>query len=1122
MRDLNSSYMCMCQQLKVIYFTLLLFLASAECTLAQPFYEAAGWTDIGNLTFTAFGWSMSNAGDINGDGFDDMVLTAIDYSNPPETNGEEGEVLVYYGSADGLSAEPDWQYESNNDSSVLGFSSDGGDINGDGFNDIVIGSLQWTGDQYNEGRIYLWYGSADGLSTTGPDWNLDFDQTYALLGSGVAMSGDINSDGYNDLFLSAKMWDNPEPDEGKVWLYWGSPDGPVASDWTWESDQEGAIAGFPVNYAGDVNGDGFDDVLIGVNQYDHIEIDEGKAVGFYGSATGLHSEPDWTAYGHQKKCNFGHWVDGAGDVNGDGFDDVVVAALLYESDSAEFNEGRIFVFNGGPDGIDTNYSWFGEINQAEANFGYSCAGAGDINGDGYDDVIGGAKYWTNPEDGEGGAFVWFGSEEGLKYDYCWKGEGDQPLGYYGRHVGGDGDFNGDGYSDFMVGAYRYTEILPSDGKAFVYYGAPQESQFHYAQDTFCIDDENPLAIIDGLAGGTFYSDNAIVDAISGEVNLIASGAGLKTIYYLNTGFCPVDSFRIYIQDAIGDEGIFHYNDYNYCSSAVNPIPFTIYGASGYYYSDEAIVDTETGAIDLEATGYGGPYTIYFSGTTAIGCEVIASDSIMIDYDASFYYLQDTFCIHQANPFPVIDDFDDGTFFVNDAGLEINEDNGKLVLTISDVGGPYTVYYNSFSTCPLDSAIVWLKDTGPADGTFSYASDTFCINETNPIPDIAMGTDGFFYSSTAIVNTSTGEIDLSATGAGSTHQIYFESEEICAIDSFAIYISDVDLTAAEFHFLDDTLCVNELNPIPLIDGIAGGSFYSDAIINVVTGEISLEATGPGVFVIHYETNDGGGCLVESTQTIYLFDDVDATMNYTETVFYQDEVDPYPLPVDSTGTFTSFPPGLVFADDDGTIDLDMSAVGIYTVYYTVVGEICTEVDSTVIQILPPCTAPLDLFIEELTATTAEISWSDDPYYTDYFVYLVSYIDSVLYIVEGANSIIFTDLIPESDYTVYVFTDCYEDTSANAAKVVFTLPVGITQSPDPTFKLYPNPADEFLRIEFENTQIEKLEIKSVSGELIYTTDHIISNHITISTKNFSAGIYFISIQHNNSVYFGSFVVE
>ncbi len=74
----------------------------------------------------------------------------------------------------------------------------------------------------------------------------------------------------------------------------------------------------------------------------------------------------------------------------------------------------------------------------------------------------------------------------------------------------------------------------------------------------------------------------------------------------------------------------------------------------------------------------------------------------------------------------------------------------------------------------------------------------------------------------------------------------------------------------------------------------------------------------------------------------------------------------------------------------------------------------------------------------------------------------------------------------------------------------------------QIYPNPADEFLRIEFENTQIEKLEIKSASGELIYTTDHIISNHITISTKNFSAGMYFISIQHNNSVYFASFVVE
>lgn len=87
---------------------------------------------------------------------------------------------------------------------------------------------------------------------------------------------------------------------------------------------------------------------------------------------------------------------------------------------------------------------------------------------------------------EGGAFVYFGGPDGLESNYCWSGEGDQDNGYYGRHVGGNADYNNDGYSDFMVGAYRYTEILEADGKGFVYYGAARASDFHFEDDTFVL------------------------------------------------------------------------------------------------------------------------------------------------------------------------------------------------------------------------------------------------------------------------------------------------------------------------------------------------------------------------------------------------------------------------------------------------------------------------------------------------------------------------------------------------------------------------------------------------------------------------------------------------------------
>ncbi len=653
---------------------------------AQVYYEDAGWTQHGELTYTAFGWSMSNAGDVNGDGFDDMIVSAIDYSNPEETNGEEGKLYLFFGSASGLSTEPDWQFESDDDSIVLGFSTDGGDLNGDGYSDIVAGALQYNNGQYNEGAVFLWYGSPTGPNLGAPDWILEYDQVFALLGSGVALSGDINSDGYNDLFVSAKMWDGPEVDEGKTWLFWGSPDGPVASGWSWEPNQEGSISGFPANYAGDVNGDGFDDVIIGANQYDSVYLDDGLAVAFYGSATGLNAVPDWSVSSGQKKCNFGHWVDGAGDVNGDGFDDVVVAALLYESDTATGNEGRIFVYYGSADGLQTDVAWFGEINQEQAQFGYSCAGAGDINNDGYDDVIGGSKYWDNGNIDEGAAFVWFGSPEGLETDFCWSGEGNQDYGYYGRHVGGNADFNQDGYSDFMVGAYRYSEILEADGKAFVYFGAPRESDFHFLLDSFCLADTNPFPVIDGLNDGIFYSDDAVVNGSTGEVDLISSGSGLHTIYYQVGVACAIHK-KIFIEDNSGIS-IFHFVDSIFCIEDINPVAIFDTDFPGTFYSD-ADINTETGEINLINSGEG-IFTIYFTGNSPLGCVYSDSNSIQIypSLNADFEYASTTLFIGDINAAAILIG-ESGEFSVVPEGLVFADLFGTIDL-INSLHGVYTI------------------------------------------------------------------------------------------------------------------------------------------------------------------------------------------------------------------------------------------------------------------------------------------------------------------------------------------------------------------------------------------------------------------------------------------------
>ena len=164
--------------------------------------------------------------------------------------------------------------------------------------------------------------------------------------------------------------------------------------------------------AGDVNGDGYADVIVGAPNYDNGQTDEGRAFVYYGSASGLSTTANWTAESNQASAYFGYSVATAGDVNGDGYADVIVGAPNY--DNGQTDEGRAFVYHGSASGLSATANWTAESNQASAYFGYSVATAGDVNGDGYADVIVGAPNYDNGQTDEGRAFVYHGSASGLK------------------------------------------------------------------------------------------------------------------------------------------------------------------------------------------------------------------------------------------------------------------------------------------------------------------------------------------------------------------------------------------------------------------------------------------------------------------------------------------------------------------------------------------------------------------------------------------------------------------------------------------------------------------------------------------------------------------------------------
>jgi hypothetical protein len=159
-------------------------------------------------------------------------------------------------------------------------------------------------------------------------------------------------------------------------------------------------------------------------------------------------------------------VGTAGDVNSDGYSDVIVGGTWYTN--GEFREGAAYVFHGSSSGLSAVFNWMVESNDNLSDFGGSVGTASDVNGDGYSDVIiGGIGLGSS---GEGQAIVFLGTGSGLSASADWTGEGNQGNAYFGQSVGTAGDVNGDGYSDVIVGAYGYDNGENGEGRAFLFYG----------------------------------------------------------------------------------------------------------------------------------------------------------------------------------------------------------------------------------------------------------------------------------------------------------------------------------------------------------------------------------------------------------------------------------------------------------------------------------------------------------------------------------------------------------------------------------------------------------------------------------------------------------------------------
>ena len=434
----------------------------------DPIVTGPAWTTYGGEVGARYGGFAASAGDVNGDGFAD-VLVGAPYHDGGQT--DSGRAFLYHGSPTGPSTIPDWMTSGSQAGELHGVVAGAGDVNGDGYADVIVGAPGFTNGEANEGRVAVYLGSAAGLSAT-PVFTAEGNQATAAFGAAVAGAGDVNGDGFSDVLIGAPNFDNPEINEGGAFVFFGSAAGPAGAPWTAESNQASALLGSSVAGAGDVNGDGYSDVLVGIPYWDQgATTDRGQVLVYHGSLTGPPAAPNRTLTPPtpQASARFGQALAGAGDVNGDGYSDVLVGSPGYDN-GPTVDAGRGELFLGGVGGVSFTAVWTQTGPQFGGGFGQSVAGAGDVNADGYADWLVGEPYRDGGAADSGQVTLYQGSATPASPSAQALSGPPQANARHGMGVASAGDVNGDGLADVLLGADGYQNTLSEEGRATLHFG----------------------------------------------------------------------------------------------------------------------------------------------------------------------------------------------------------------------------------------------------------------------------------------------------------------------------------------------------------------------------------------------------------------------------------------------------------------------------------------------------------------------------------------------------------------------------------------------------------------------------------------------------------------------------
>ncbi|QIE88149.1 Ig-like domain repeat protein [Pseudomonas nitroreducens] len=615
-----------------------------------------------------FGWDVVNIGDFNGDGIDDLLVSARNSDTLGRVNN--GGAWILFGSENGLpvldqntitNLKPSQGifFAGAYNGDIMGTGINAlGDFNGDGYKDVIISS-HWPD------KIYVIFG---GPNNSWGNGTVDLatidagDNTHGFVirnpgvnpnnpsapgydswnGIGVGGGGDFNGDGYTDLLFGNREAGPNNSGAGYV-LYgganvnknivmdWSNPATGTGSSQTWahfpagvngttitnsftgtvtnSSQVNGVDLGDSINNVGDVNGDGIDDFVIADPRANNVMsqgygASAGTAYLVYGKAGGLGSSIDlknmtldqgirinsqhyeWLGSARQDYST--NTITALGDINGDGINDFAISApysepgdpgrvwIIYGKAGGYTSDINLDALNtvGVPSQFNTNPMFDSSVGSLILNekatyntatgkwtqstvdewFGVSIRAGGDINGDGINDFIIGARYADRPGkgsgDNSGAVYVVYGNEHGLPAIWSIKDVINDPTkGYalYGEGAGFElgngvamGDWNGDGMMDIATGAYNADFTATDSGAMYVYYSASDSFTKKYTNgDDYIVadgKDDHGNPVNDYIVGG--FGNDTIVNI--GTLDYANGGEGNDFIHIVSTDFLGVN------------------------------------------------------------------------------------------------------------------------------------------------------------------------------------------------------------------------------------------------------------------------------------------------------------------------------------------------------------------------------------------------------------------------------------------------------------------------------------------------------------------------------------------------------------------------------------------------------